>query len=515
MMTTAEFVRRTFMPAAEWKKLVSLAAVAFLVTIGCAPSLQRTQPCSPVDRLRAELDYLFSDRAFANAHWGVAIQSLRNGEYLYVRAEDKEFMPASNMKLFTTAAALVKLSPQFRYRTTLLTSGKVRDGVLEGPLIIRGAGDPSITGRYHGGNMLAVFQAWADSLRRLGITAVRGDVIGDDNYFADEILGAGWSWDYQADYYAAQISALSFNDNCMDIIFTPGDTVGAPVRFRLEPATDYVQVNCLVSTAPKGRALGVSFERAPGTNRVTIRGSIAIDAGESREWFSVENPTLFAAYLFRQTLGQAGITVQGKAVDIDSLPGFAYDPASCRVLASYLSPPLSELVTTINKVSQNLYAELLLRTLGAECKGTGDAAHGAEVVKEVMVDFGVDPEVINMVDGSGLSRLDMVTPKAVVALLRGMRRHPCGDGFYNSLPIAGVDGTIRGRMRGTAAENNVRAKTGFIGHVRSLSGYVRTADQEELAFSMIANNYTAPTSLANNLQDLVCERLANFSRKAP
>ncbi len=500
-------------PKRTW--LWALTAMALIVSVGCAPSLQRTEPCGPVDRLRQELDYIFSDRAFANAHWGVAIQSLRNGEFLYLRAEDKEFMPASNMKLFTTAAALVKLSPEFRYRTTLLTTGAVRDGVLQGPLIIRGSGDPSITGRYHQGNMLAVFQAWADSLRKLGISAIEGDIIGDDNYFADEILGTGWSWDYQSDYYAAQISALSFNDNCMDIIFTPGDTVGAPVRFRLEPATDYVQVNCSVTTAAKGRALGVVFERAQGTNRVTIRGSIAIDAGETREWFSVENPTLFAAYVFRQTLEEKGIAVRGRAVDIDSLPGFTYTATACRVLASYTSPPLSELVTTVNKVSQNLYAELLLRTLGAECKGTGDAAHGAEVVKEVMAGFGVDPEVINMVDGSGLSRLDMVTPKAVVALLRGMRRHPAGGVFFDSLPIAGVDGTIRSRMRGTAAENNVRAKTGFIGHVRSLSGYVRTADQEELAFSMIANNYTAPTSLANSLQDLVCERLANFSRQCP
>lgn len=494
--------------------LWAVIAGVLLVGGGCAPSLQRTKPWSPVDRLRQELDYIFSERAFANAHWGVAIQSMRNGEFLYLRAEDKEFMPASNMKLFTTAAALVKLSPEFRYRTTLLTTGAISEGVLQGPLIIQGTGDPSITGRYHQGNMLAVFQAWADSLRKLGISAVEGDIIGDDNYFADEILGAGWSWDYQADYYAAQISALSFNDNCMDIIFTPGDTVGAPVHFRLEPATDYVQVNCLVTTAAKARALGVVFERAPGTNRVTIRGSIAIDAGETREWFSVENPTLFAAYVFRQTLEQKGITVRGRAVDIDSLPGFTYSPTRCWLLATYISPPLSELVTTVNKISQNLYAELLLRTLGAECKGIGDAAHGAEVVKEVMAGLGVDPEVISMVDGSGLSRLNMVTPKAVVALLRGMRRHPAGGVFFDSLPIAGVDGTIGGRMRRTAAENNVRAKTGFIGHVRSLSGYVRTADQEELAFSMIANNYTAPTSLANSLQDLVCERLANFSRQS-
>ncbi len=497
------------------KKLLPLIVLPLLWVLSCAPSARQMQPALPVDRLRAELDYLFNDRAFANAHWGVAIQSLRNGEFLYLRNEDKEFMPASNMKLFTTAAALVKLSPEFRYRTTLLATGSVRNGVLEGSLIIRGSGDPSITGRYHSGNMLAVFQAWADSLRRHGIHTVRGDIIGDDNYFADEVLGAGWSWDYQSDYYAAQISALSFNDNCMDAVFAPGDSVGAPARLRLEPPTDYVQVHCLVTTTAKGRATGVTFDRAPGTNRVVIRGSVAINAGESREWFSVENPTLFAAHVFCETLLRTSIAVQGKAVDIDSLPGFAYDPASCRVIATYVSPPLGELVSTINKVSQNLYAELLLRTLGAECKGVGDAAHGAEVVKEVMSGFGVDPQVINMVDGSGLSRLDMVTPKAVVALLRGMRRHRWGDTFYESLPIAGVDGTLRTRMRNTAAENNVRAKTGFIGHVRSLSGYVRTGDGEELAFSLIANNYTAPTPVANSLQDLVCERLATFSCRSP
>jgi D-alanyl-D-alanine carboxypeptidase/D-alanyl-D-alanine-endopeptidase (penicillin-binding protein 4) len=467
----------------------------------------------PEQVLRAELDRLLGDPAFANAQWGVVIQSLRDGRYLYLRNENKGFMPASNMKLFTTATALAKLGPDYRYQTLVYRTGPVDSaGILNGDLVVRGSGDPSITGRYHDGNITAVFEQWADRLRELGIRRISGRVVGDDNLFEDEIMGEGWAWDYQSDWYAAQISALSFNDNCVDILFTPADSVGALVNFRLEPPTRYVRVRNEVVTVPEGQQKGVVFNRRRGTNDVLITGSLALGSGEKRDWFSVENPTLYFATVLTEVLEQHGIEVAGEPADIDSLGNYSYSTEPGFILFRHESPPLSEIVATINKVSQNLYAELLLRTLGAYTTGLGSKETGAEVMKAFVARIGIDPARMGIADGSGLSRLDLVTPMQIVVLLRYMRRHPAGDYFYDSLPLAGKDGTLRSRMHGTAAAGNARAKTGYIGRVRALSGYVTTQDGEELAFSIIANNYTVPTSKANLVQDLIVERLANYSR---
>ncbi|UCE05698.1 MAG: D-alanyl-D-alanine carboxypeptidase/D-alanyl-D-alanine-endopeptidase, partial [bacterium] len=353
---------------------------------------------------------------------------------------------------------------------------------------------------------------WADSLMARNIVAIEGDIIGDDNYFEEEIMGEGWAWDYQSNWYAAQISALSFNDNCIDIYFAAGDTIGVPAKYELFPETDYVQIINNVSTVRDGIEREITFKRKRGTNKVEIKGTIAIDSPPKRDWFSVENPTLFTATIFKQTLENKGILVSGIPQDIDDLEEYTYQKDQSNLLFKYFSPPLWEIVETINKVSQNLYAELLIRTLGIHFYGIGDARHGIEVVKEFLQSIGINTEHFLMYDGSGLSRLNMITPIQVVKLLRFMRNHIYGDYFYQSLPIAGVDGTIKSRMQQTAAEANARAKTGYVGHVRALSGYVTTADNEQLAFSLIANNYSVPTSMANFIQDLVCERLANFSR---
>ncbi|MCI0496415.1 D-alanyl-D-alanine carboxypeptidase/D-alanyl-D-alanine-endopeptidase, partial [candidate division KSB1 bacterium] len=201
-----------------------------------------------------------------------------------------------------------------------------------------------------------------------------------------------------------------------------------------------------------------------------------------------------------------------QAYDIDDVPDYSYLQLPENIIFEHSSAPLWEIIDAINKMSQNLYAEILLRSLGAYFLGVGDAKHGIEVVKEFLQGIGIKTDQFLMYDGSGLSRLNMVTPTQITMLLKFMRKHENGSYFYDSLPIAGVDGTIINRMQQTSAHGNVRAKTGYVGHVRSLSGYLSTADKEELAFSIIANNYSAPTSMANLIQDLVCERLANFSR---
>ena len=480
---------------------------------GCVYLKPTQQSRTPVDQLRAELDEIFNDPAFSNAYWGVVVQSLKNGEYLYSRNPHKNFIPASNMKLFTTAAALIKLGPEFRYRTQFYADSSIdENGILGGDLIIVGSGDPTITGRYHNGEITRPMEFWVDSLKARNISTIAGNIIGDDNYFEEEIMGEGWAWDYQSDWYAAQISALSFNDNCINIYFAAGDSIGDRAKYQLMPETDYAQIVNNVLTVSNGPKKEITFKRKRGTNQVGIDGTIAIDSSPRRDWFSIENPTLFATTVFKKSLEKRGVLVLGSPYDIDDLADFSYQKNETKLLFKYFSPPLWEIVETINKVSQNLYAELLLRTLGAHLRGTGSAHYGIEIVKEFLEDIGINTGQFLMYDGSGLSRLNMITPSHVVKLLRFMRKHAYGDYFCKSLPIAGVDGTIKNRMQQTAAEGNVRAKTGYVGHVRALSGYVTTADNEELAFSIIANNYSVPTSMANLIQDLVCERLANFSR---
>ena len=482
-----------------------------LAGCGIHPSAVEQVP-GPVAQLRNEINAVLQDPAFANAYWGVEIQSLKNGQYLYRRNVHKSFRPASNLKLFTTGTALVKLGPDFTYTTRVFRTGKVASGVLRGDLVIRGSGDPTITGRFHDGNMLAVFQDWADSLQFRGIRRIEGRVVGDDNAFAEEIMGEGWAWDYQSDWYAAQISALSFNDNCVDILFTPGKAVGDTVSFRLEPPTKYVRVINEVVTAPKHQAKGVFFHRERGKNIVRITGSIEIGSPEKRDWFSVENPTLYAATVFREVLQRRGISVAGPAVDMDSLKNYTYSRDDSLCVARYQSPELTQIVRAVNKVSQNLYAELLLRTLGKVYRNDGSARGGIAVVKDFLAGIGIDPDRVAMFDGSGLSHLDMITPDEMLLLLRFLYKSPVRDDFLDSLPIAGVDGSLKNRMKGTAAEANVRAKTGYISNTRSLSGFVTTRDGELLVFSILVNNYLVPTSRANFVQDWICERLANFSR---
>jgi len=473
--------------------------------------LQAQDEDGSVARLRGELDYIFADPSFAIAHWGVAIQSLKTGEYFYLRNEHKAFMPAPNMKLFTTAAALLTLGSDYRFVTKLFANGLVDpEGVLQGDLVIVGCGDPSLSGRWSNGQITLIFEQWADSLKSKGIKAVAGKVVGDDRYFSDEPLGAGWAWDDISDYYAAQISALTFNDNCVDIIFNPGDSIGAPASFKIEPNTSYVQVVDRVLT---GRHTNIVFRRSLGANQIICSGTVAQRDRDHREWFTVENPTKFTVHALREILQAKGLAIAGEACDVDELPG--YLPASYVILpvATHTSPPLSEIVKVTNKDSNNLFAELLLRVIGRERGEEGSATAGEKEEKRLFEAMGIDPEHLSIADGSGLSRLDLVTPMSVIKLLRYMRQQPAGEVFFQSLPIAGFDGTIKKRMRYTTAKNNVRAKTGSIGRVRTLSGYVTTLENEELVFSIMVNNYAAPSSTANYIQDLVCERLANFTRR--
>jgi len=497
--------------------IVAVVAVLLLVALGCGGPLVRSRlPQDPLVRLREQLQGLFAEAAFGNAFWGVLIQSADTGEVIFSQNEEKSFVPASNMKLFTTAVALLKLGPEFRYQTRLYGLGEVDDeGTLQGSLLIEGSGDPTISGRFMDGRITATFEAWAESLISRGIRKVAGDIIGDDDIFDDQSLGPGWAWDYQTDWYAAQISGLSFNDNCVDISIVPGEEIGDLAQVELNPVTSYVTINNTLRTCLHSWEQEMKFWRHPGSNQVDLTGSIALEGKGYEGWITVDNPTLFAATVFKEVLMARGIQVAGQALDVDEV-----DPESVAnhhqnwpPVATLTSPPMTEIIKVVNKRSQNYYAEQLLKTLGAVFTGKGSFAGGVEVVKETLAEVGISPGQFIMVDGSGLSRHNFCSPRQIVTLLSTMARHSSFTYFRDSLPIAGVDGTIGLRMRGTTAQEKTWAKTGYVDRVRALSGYVYSLDGELIIFSMIVNNYSVPTSMAEDVQDRACQMLASFSRR--
>jgi serine-type D-Ala-D-Ala carboxypeptidase/endopeptidase (penicillin-binding protein 4) len=478
---------------------------------GPSPKYKFADP--QVRTLRRQLNGLFNDPAFANAHWGVMIKSLDSGELLYSRLASKGFLPASNMKLFPTATGLAKLGPDFTWETRLLARGPIENGILKGDLYVLGSGDPSFSSRFHDGDPLAPFKAWAQELRKRGISKIEGGIIGDDDCFDDDALAWGWDHGYLHRWYAAETNGLCLNDNCYLLRITPGKSDGAAVSIDCTPPLVYGELVVNATTLDKDTEPSISIARAANGNRIVVSGAMPSGGKAKAYSVSVHNNTLFFTNVLKRVLMDSGIAMQGAPLDIDDLNKSAYSPDKMTLLASYNSPPLSRIIASINKPSQNLYSEQLHKTLGARLGGEGSFDGGYEVIKQFLEEEGVDASGLRMADGSGLSRLDLVQPQHIIGLLEVMHRHKDFAVFYDSLPIAGVDGTIRRRMRDTSAQGNVHAKTGFIGRVRSLSGYVTTRDGEMLAFSMMTNNYTVPTAKANRIQDKACELLADFSRR--
>jgi D-alanyl-D-alanine carboxypeptidase/D-alanyl-D-alanine-endopeptidase (penicillin-binding protein 4) len=481
-------------------------------TIAATPDSLPLFSYSTISELRQQLDDIFNDNSFINANWGVEIQSLENGEYFYKRNEDKFFVPASNLKLFTTAAGLLLLGSDYRFSTKIFINGHQSGSTIYGDLIVQGRGDPTISGRFYNDDIYYVYDTWIDSLIDLGVTSINGNIVGDDNLFDDIGLGNGWSWDYETDWYSAQSSAISFNDNCVDITIHY-DSKNDSVIVTSNPSLRSIVLLNHVSVAVGNEKTNIEVNRERGTNVITVSGSFKKNSDDILTYSTVLNPTQFAMIVLKNQLEKRGIRVNGYAIDIDDYERVInYD--DLELLFVNYSEKLSEIVKVINKGSQNFFAEQLLKTIGLEKLGLGSVVNGVNATKELFAEIGLNPENIIMVDGSGLSHLNMVTPRQIVELLKYMYSNKkVYYDFYNSLPIAGVDGTLGKRMKNTSAENKVRAKTGYIGNVRSLSGYAVTGDNEPIVFSMIANNFSVPVKLADNIQDLVCLRLTNFRRK--
>jgi D-alanyl-D-alanine carboxypeptidase/D-alanyl-D-alanine-endopeptidase (penicillin-binding protein 4) len=468
-------------------------------------------------QIKAQLDKIFDNPQWSNAHWGIKIVDLNTSDVLYSREEAKGFMPASNMKLYTTAAAMKELGQDFKYETRIYANGPVRNGVLHGDLLIIGSGDPSISGRYSPDtSTTTLLKNWAKAIKAAGIHRIDGYVIGDDDVFGDDPIAGSWQIDYFQEWYAAESTGLAINDNCWDVTITPGKKAGSPAKIEaLIGARHLIFKNDIITTGPAERDASdwePDIQRALDRNEITLSGKMPINAGKIHEWGSVHNGTLWSASLVTDALEAEGVRVQRGPKDIDDLKDKDARRRldKLKLVYTHVSLPLAKIVKMINKPSQNFYADMLQRTLGAHFYGLGTFSRGADAVSDFLTTTGVPVRGFKMVDGSGLSRQDLVEPRMTVSILQYMATQPEFKAWYDSLPIAGVDGTIRTRMKNPPLKGNVHAKTGFIGRVRSLSGYVDALNKHRIAFCMMANNYTVNTSAANIAQDQAVAILGNI-----
>jgi D-alanyl-D-alanine carboxypeptidase/D-alanyl-D-alanine-endopeptidase (penicillin-binding protein 4) len=498
---------------------LSALSVAFGIALSvaaCATTSRRALPASPAPpaapalaQLQRDVDEILAQPLLGHGFWGVLVKSLNTDDTLYAVNAGTLMMPASNMKVVTLAAAAERLGWDYRYDTRFVAGGPVAAGVLDGDLIVVGSGDPSLVAA--DGAADRVFGDIAERMKQLGIRTIAGRIVGDDRALDDQMLGFGWSWDDLADDYAAGVSALQFNENAVRATVAPGPAAGNSAAVSLSSSGSGLTIVNAVTTGAPGSPPAITAHRLPGRTRLEFRGSIPLDAAASNLTVSVDNPTLFFVTAFRNALIAHGIDVRGPAVDVDEVNN-ERAPAGASPLLSYQSAPLSTLALRLMKASQNQYAETFLKTMGAAA-GTPTAAGGRTVAQTILERWGVPAGALIQRDGSGLSRYDYVTPEALVTILTHIDRDERLRGpFEASLPIAGRDGSLSNRMKGTPAEGNARAKTGSMSNVRALSGYVTTADGEPLAFAIIANNFEVPADAITGATDAIVVRLATFRR---
>jgi D-alanyl-D-alanine carboxypeptidase/D-alanyl-D-alanine-endopeptidase (penicillin-binding protein 4) len=483
--------------------------------------------------LQTRISQVLRKPEFAPAMVGIKVTSLETGRVLFEENANKLLRPASNMKIYTVAAALDRLSPDFRFITSVYAPAKPDgNGVIKGDLTIYGRGDPSIAARFQSGNYFKGIDDLAARIAATGVKRVEGDLVGDETYFTGPQYGSGWEWEDLQWYYGAEVSALTVNDNALDLFVKPGGQVGAPAVITTGPPDPLLRIVNKVVTGTRGTKRDLNAYRALAGDLLEITGSIAIDDKGYTSGIGISRPALLFAYLLRASLSQHGVTVKGKTRTIDARPaaGFVVQPLNTTVIspesarveiATMQSVPFSVIAAQTLKPSQNLYTEIILRTLGIVVPPAVSTpnidrtseSEGLEVVKTFLREASINPSSLVLSDGSGLSRNDMITAEATIQLLTYMHRHRYASVFRDALPIAGVDGTLRNRFKGTPAENNLRAKTGTLSSASSLSGYVRDAAGEELAFSIMVNNYPQDADVRASCIEPIAVLLASFAGK--
>lgn len=465
--------------------------------------------------LSQSIDSVIDQSGLASARWGVSVISLTTGREIYGRNARQLFIPASNMKIYTTGVALDLLGADYHWRTSAYARTQPdADGTISGDLTLYGRGAPDLVAHARKENGDGSLAQLADSLYQRGIRQISGNVIGDESYFRGEPLGDGWPWTDLQWYFGAEASALSINDNAIELSIRPPTKTDDPPQVQVNDADNYVSVQNGLTVVKRGERTTIGISRGLSDNKVHVWGKFPLGGRGFGARLSVHKPSLWAARLFLKALRDRGIKVQGTAEMRDSrVPqSERFDPTAATELASVSSKPLGEIVMETNKLSINLYAELLLRTLGRERgnlaptpdpagRELGDDEAGLQVIRLWLSRAGISTEGMALHDGSGLSRLNLVTPESISRLLVSMSKTAADPVFRASLPISGRDGTLGGRLEKIA--DRVLAKTGSLTYTTALSGYVTQAGGEILAFSILCNDQTSRGSTSRVIDQIV------------
>ena len=446
---------------------------------------------------------------------GVKIVDARNGSVIYQRNAENYFMPASNMKSYTVATAIETLTPSFRFRTSIYAVNRPdSNGVLQGNLIIYGRGDPSFSSAFSEGNPLARVDQLVDKIVASGVKTINGSVVADETYFNSTSVPYGWEWDDLQWYYGAEVSSLTILDNTIGMTVKPG-SVGTSAIFNIDPFNSLVRIKNTTRTTPRGSKRTLRIKKQLDANIFEISGDLPVGNRGFNGRIAVSNPALLFADILTRKLKEKGVNVsnQPRTIDRDDRDQ-KLDETTHVELASTLSPPLSEIAAKTMKPSQNLYTELLLRTIGERLRQPDDQQTtsdkiGSDAVQSLLLRAGVSPRSVIQYDGSGLSRHNLITPDSAVKLYQYMDRSRFGNVWRNSLTIGGVDGTLRNRFRNTTAQANVRGKTGTLDQVSALSGYVTSKSGKRFTFSVLTNNIPN-RRLRNSTIDQIVLLLSNY-----
>jgi serine-type D-Ala-D-Ala carboxypeptidase/endopeptidase (penicillin-binding protein 4) len=498
-----------------WPASAQQAAVA-----STTPAKDAPLPSPAAARFADRADRLTQVAPVDKGEWGLLVVDASTGDVLFEKNPDKYFVPASNMKLLTTALALDKLGPDYRFRTTVETNGVLSpDGKLTGDLILVGRGDPNLSNRKYpfdtkeelDGPPEKVLAELADLLTARGLKEITGDIVGDDSYFPRERYPDGWEIDDMVWEYGAAISALVVDDNTATLVLTPGEKAGDNVLAEVLPPTqEFAVKNQVVTVGPKEKG-DLRLTREPGSSTVIVSGTMPAKSEPRKLVLAIQEPAEHAAALLARLLKDRGVKCNGNI-------RAQHDPdpaeASRTVLAEHLSIKLGDSIKLVNKISQNLHTEVLLRAAARQDGRWTDSDDLLKFPKTFYEKAGIVPDDVVQTDGSGLSRHDMVTPRAFVAVLEYAQKQPWFAAYYASLPVAGMDGTLNERMKDSAIAGRIHAKTGSVAHVRTLSGYAETPGGRRLIFSFLSNNQFGKNHEVHDALDQLClAMLEEFDEK--